>query len=239
MKAVILCGGKGTRLREETEYKPKPMVLVGDKPILWHIMKLYSHYGVNDFVLCLGYKGEMIKDYFTENAMPEWNITFADTGLECHTGGRIAKIKKYLEMEDDENFFLTYGDGVANVDIKKLLDFHISKNKIATITGVKPVSPWGVLEIQSGLVKSFVEKPKTDNWINGGFFVCNRRIFDYLPLDDDCVFEQEPLRSLSAKDELAVYCHDDFWKCVDTFKDLTGLSQLYDKGERRWMVWES
>jgi len=237
MKTVILCGGKGTRLHEETEYKPKPMVLVGGKPILWHIMKLYSHYGFNDFVLCLGYKGEMIKDYFDKNKIPGWNIIFADTGLECQTGGRVAQIKKYLG--EDENFFLTYGDGVSNVDINKLLDFHKEKNKIVTLTGVRPVSPFGVLEIKDSLVKSFREKPKTDNWINGGFFVCNKKVFDFLSSDENCVLEQEPFRAIAAKSELAVYCHDDFWQCLDTFKDLKGLSYLYDKGERRWMVWES
>lgn len=237
MKVVILCGGKGTRLREETEYRPKPMVVVGDKPILWHIMKLYSHYGFNDFVLCLGYKGEMIEDYFDKNKIPGWNIVCVKTGLESQTGSRIAKIKEYLGK--DENFFLTYGDGVANININKLLNFHKEKNKTVTLTGVKPFSPFGILEIQSDLVKSFKEKPKTDSWVNGGFFVCNKKVFDYLSLDDNCIFEQKPLQALAAKGELAAYCHDDFWQCMDTFKDLKGLSYLYDKGERRWMVWEA
>lgn len=239
MKVVILCGGKGTRLREETVFKPKPMVMVGDRPILWHIMKLYSHYGFNDFVLCLGYKGEMIKDYFDKNKIPNWKITFVDTGLECETGSRIAKAKKYLDEDQDNNFFLTYGDGVSSVDINKLLNFHKEKNAVVTLTGVRPISPFGVVEIQVGLVKSFREKPKSDDWINGGFFVCNKKVFDYLSSDGSCVFEQEPLRLLATKGELAAYQHNEFWQCVDTFKDLKGLSHLYDKGQRPWMVWEA
>ena len=260
MKAVILCGGKGTRLREETEFKPKPMVMVGDKPILWHIMKLYSYYGVNDFILCLGYKGEMIKEYFLnydeythdftlqlgsgekkilhhDNTTPNWNITFADTGQEAETGNRIARIKKYLG--GDENFFLTYGDGVANVDIPELLKYHEEKGKTVTVTGIKPRNPFGVLEVDAGLVSTFAEKPKSNDWTNGGFFVCGKKVFDYLSDDGACIFEQTPLRKLAAEGNLAIYQHGDFWHCVDTFKDLKGLDHLYQKGERPWMVWES
>lgn len=259
MKVVILCGGKGTRLREETEYKPKPLIMVGDRPILWHIMKLYSHYGFNDFVLCLGYKGEMIKDYFLNyderahdftlklgsgekkimhhgNATPNWNITFADTGLDCDTGSRVARIKKYIG--NDEDFFLTYGDGVANVNILELLKHHKERGKTVTVTGIQPPNPFGVIEVNEGLVKTFAEKPQSQDWTNGGFFVCNRRVFDKLSDDGKCVFEQKPLRNLAQKGELVVYHHKDFWHCVDTLKHMEGLNALYVKGNRPWMVWE-
>ena len=239
MKVVILCGGRGTRLREETEFRPKPMVMVGNQPILWHIMKLYSYHGFNDFVLCLGYKGGMIKDYFDKNQIPNWKITFAETGLENETGSRIAQIKKYLDEDWDDNFLLTYGDGIANIDINKLLNFHKEKKAVVTLTGVRPTSPFGVVEIQDGLAKSFREKPKSSDWVNGGFFVCNKKVFDYLSSDDSCVLEQGPLRALAVKGELAAYCHDDFWQCVDTFKDLKGLAHLYNQGRRPWMVWET
>ena len=259
MKVVILCGGRGTRLREETEFKPKPMVLVGDCPILWHIMKLYSHYGFNDFILCLGYKGEMIKDYFLnydeanhdftlnlgpegkqiihhEKETPRWNITFADTGLDCETGSRIKRIEKYLD--DDKNFFLTYGDGVADVNIKKLLDFHEEKGKTITVTGIRPTNPFGVIEVDDGLVKTFAEKPQSKDWTSGGFFVCDKKIFSHLSGDGTCVFEKGPLRALATEGELAVYHHNDFWHCVDTFKDVKGLASLHEQGIRPWMVWE-
>lgn len=259
MKVVILCGGKGTRLREETEFRPKPLVLVGDKPILWHIMKLYSHYGYNDFVLCLGYKGDMIKQYFLnydelthdftlqlgsgkknifhhKNDTPHWNITFSDTGLECETGSRIARIKKYLG--EDEDFFLTYGDGVANVNIPALLAYHKEKNKTVTVTGIKPPNPFGVLEVEEGLVRTFAEKHQSKDWTNGGFFVCNKKVFDYLDDSGACTFEQGPLGHLAHKNELAVYRHDDFWHCVDTLKHVEGLNAIYQKGARPWMVWE-
>ena len=239
MKVVILRGGKGTRLREETEFRPKPLVMVGARPILWHIMKLYSHYGFNDFVLCLGYKGEMIRDYFNQNQIHGWKITCAETGQESETGSRIAKIKEHIDQDTDENFFLTYGDGVADVDIEKLLSFHKKNKTTVTLTAVQPISQFGVLEIQDGFVHSFKEKPRLNKWINGGFFVCNKKVFDCLSSDDNCVFEQEPLRSLSEKRELAAFHHSGVWLCMDTFKDLKGLSQLYDQGERPWMVWET
>lgn len=260
MKVVILCGGKGTRLHEETEYRPKALVQVGDKPILWHIMKLYSYYGYKDFILCLGYKGEMIKDYFLnydelshdftlqlgsgekkilhhENNTPNWKITFVDTGLECDTGSRIARVAKYLGGE--ENFFLTYGDGVANVDIPKLLTYHKERRKIVTVTGIKPPNPFGVLEVENGLVRTFAEKHQSKDWTNGGFFVCNKKVFDYLSDDGACIFEQEPLNQLSHHGQLAVYHHNDFWHCVDTLKHVEGLNSLFQKGQRPWMVWES
>jgi glucose-1-phosphate cytidylyltransferase len=260
MKIVILCGGKGTRLREETEFRPKALVAVGNKPILWHVMKLYSHYGFNDFILCLGYKGEMIKDYFLNydelshdftlnlgsgkkeihhynNTTPAWNITFADTGLECETGSRIARIKKYIG--DDEDFFMTYGDGVANVNIPALLQYHKEKARVVTVTGIKPPNPFGVLEVESGLVTSFAEKHQSKDWTNGGFFVCNKKMFDYLSDDGECIFEQGPLNQLSHQGQLAVYQHNDFWHCVDTLKHVEGLNSLYHKGTRPWMAWES
>ena len=259
MKAVILCGGKGTRLREETEFKPKPMVLVGGKPILWHIMKLYSHYGVRDFILCLGYKGHMIKEYFLNynefthdftliigsgkkkivhhgNRTPNWNITFADTGEECGTGSRIARVKKYIGR--DQRFLLTYGDGVADVDIGKLLRHHRKHAKTVTVTGIKPRNPFGVLEVTDALVRTFAEKPQSQDWTNGGFFVCERKVFHHLSDDGECIFEQTPLRMLATKGELAIYPHDGFWHCVDTFKDLKGLDALHQQGHRPWMLWE-
>lgn len=260
MKVVILCGGKGTRLREETEYKPKALVMVGDRPILWHIMKLYSHYGYNDFILCLGYKGDMIKNYFLNydelvhdftlklgsgekkvfhhhNSTPHWNITFADTGLECDTGSRIARVKEYVGSDDD--FFLTYGDGVADVNIKDLYDFHLAQKKTVTVTGVKPPNPFGVIEVRNGSVRTFAEKPKLSDWVNGGFLVCNKKLFNYLSDDGMCVFEKEPLHALARGGELTIYPHNNFWHCIDTLKHVEGLAALYQKGERPWMVWES
>ena len=215
MKVVILCGGRGTRLNEETEFKPKPLVHIGGLPILWHIMKIYSFYGFNDFVLCLGYKGEMIREYFLNldwfnndftlqlgykhrkilkhgKKGIKWNITFVDTGEETQTGGRVLKIKKYIT---EDNFLLTYGDGLSNVNINKLVNFHLSIGKIATLTAVHPMSPFGIIEIKDGLVKSFKEKPRLEGMINGGFFALNKKIFKYL--DENSILEEEPLRKLT------------------------------------------
>ena len=259
MKVIILCGGQGTRLREETEYRPKPLVMVGNRPMLWHIMKLYSHYGYNDFVLCLGYKGEMIKNYFLnydelahdftlhlgsgkkevlhhQNTTPRWSITFADTGQSCETGSRIARIRQYIG--DDEEFMLTYGDAVADVNLADLYKFHQERGKTVTVTGVQPPSPFGVMATNEGLVKAFTEKPQSEDWTNGGFFVCNNKIFDYLSSDGTTVFEQEPLKRLASEGELAIYHHRNFWHCVDTFKHLEGLNAYYKKGNRQWMIWE-
>lgn len=259
MKTVILCGGRGTRLYEETESKPKALVAVGTRPILWHIMKLYSHYGYNDFVLCLGYKGEMIKNYFLnydelahdftlqlgsgkkdiyhhENTTPQWNITFADTGLDCNTGSRIARVQKYIGSDDA--FFLTYGDGVADVNIPELVTYHKERGKTVTVTGIKPPNPFGVLEVSDGLVTSFAEKHRSKDWTNGGFFVCDKKVFNYLDDRGKCIFEQGPLNTLSRENELAVYHHDNFWHCVDTLKHVEGLNSLYQKGNHPWMVWE-
>jgi glucose-1-phosphate cytidylyltransferase len=256
MQVVILCGGKGTRMREETEFKPKPLVEVGGMPILWHIMKIYSQYGFKEFVLCLGYKGAMIKEYFMHfqwlandftlklnrgerkvthhvHELDDWTITFADTGLETETGGRIKKIEKYIKGDD---FFLTYGDAVADINIHALKDHHRKMDRIATITGIHPPSRFGILEVEGGVTKSFLEKPTLAGLINGGFFVLNRKIFDYL--DENCVFEQEPLRSLASKDQLSVYEHRGFWQCMDTFKEVEAFNKQWEEGKRPWVVWE-
>lgn len=261
MKVVILCGGKGTRLREETEYKPKPMVTIGSMPLIWHIMKTYSFYGYNDFILCLGYKGEMIKDYFlhfeewsndftlklrcshdekiihhNQKCLENWNITFADTGNETMTGARVARIKKYLDH--DENFFLTYGDGVSDVNINKLLDFHKKIGKIATLTGVNPSSRYGEIKVKEDLVTEFSEKPQLQGIINGGFFVMNKKVFDYLSEKSNCVLEEEPLKSLAAKQELSVFRHQGFWYAVDTYKQYEELNEMFNKKDTPWMIWD-
>lgn len=252
---VILCGGMGTRLREETEFKPKPLVTIGDMPILWHIMKIYGRYGFREFILCLGYKGHLIKEFFLnypwmandvtlrlrdhrrvvhEIRPPEdWQITFADTGLHTPTGGRVARIRRYVKSED---FCVTYGDGLANVDLDRLVAFHRAKKKIATLTAVHPMSPFGVIESEDGLARSFKEKPRLQGLINGGFFVFHRKIFDYLT--EDSVLEEEPLRTLAGRGQLAVYEHKDFWMCMDTFKDVERLNRMWAEGRRPWVVWE-
>jgi len=257
MKVVILCGGMGTRMREETEFKPKPLVPIGKMPVLWHIMKIYSHYGFKDFVLCLGYKGEMIREYFlnfeemtndfTLNLrskkekvthhhkahLEDWNLTFVDTGPETNTGGRVKRIEHLIEGEE---FFLTYGDGLSNVNIKKLLDYHYSKKKIGTLTAIHPASPFGIIEVSNGIAKSFKEKPRLEGLINGGFFVFNKRIFDYL--EENSVLEEEPLRKLTDEKKLAVYEHNDFWQCMDTFKDVERLNKMWRDGDTPWKAWE-
>ena len=256
MKVVILCGGKGTRMREETEYRPKPLVDVGGKPIIWHIMKIYSSYGFNDFILCVGYKGEMIKQYFMDmywrnndftlhfNGDPKieyhtkeeenWNITIVNTGIETLTGGRLKQIENYIDTDD---FMFTYGDGLSDVDLSKLLAFHKEKGKIATITGVNPISPFGVMGVKNGLIETFKEKPILKDIVNGGFMVVNKAIFKYLP-QEDCFFEQEPLRNLAKDRELAVYKHNGFWIAIDTFKDVETVNKLWAKGENPWKTWE-
>ena len=257
MKVVILCGGKGTRMREETEYRPKPLVIIGEKPIIWHIMNIYSHYGINDFILCLGYKGDMIKQYFNEmnwrnndytihiedglsnidyhtNGNEKWNITMVDTGIETLTAGRLKKIKKYL---DEDEFLMTYGDGVSDVNITELIKYHKQKGKIATITGVNPNSSFGVVEVENGIAKSFTEKPKLNGLINGGFMVVNKKVFDYIP-EEDCMFVQDPLRNIAKNSELAVYEHNGFWIAIDTFKDIKRVNELWNLGEKPWEIWE-
>lgn len=234
MQVVILCGGKGERLREHTEIIPKPLVEIGGKPILWHIMKIYSHYGYNDFILCLGYKGGKIKEYFDQNNSENWNLKFADTGLDTNTGGRIKKIEKYIEAG---NFLATYGDGVSDINIKKLIRYHEKKAKIATMTCTVLQSNFGIVEIDgSNMAVGFGEKPFVNIWINGGFFVFNRRIFDYL--EEDSVLEGQPLEKLAKDRELAVYKYRGFWECMDTYKDTRRLNEFFNSGKAKWVVWD-
>ncbi len=259
MKAVILAGGLGTRLSEETTFKPKPMVEVGGKPILWHIMKIYSAYGINDFVICLGYKGYMIKEYFANyyrhtsdvtydlanntsiihnNNSEKWKVTLVETGENSMTGARIKKVKQYLQGEKD--FCLTYGDGVCNVDIGKTIDFHKKHNKVATLVAVKPAGRFGVLEISENdsQVKNFHEKPSGDgNYINGGFFVFSDKIFDYIPDGDDVVLEQQPLKNLAVDNQLMSYKHENFWYAMDTQRDKIYLENLWASGKADWKKW--
>jgi glucose-1-phosphate cytidylyltransferase len=258
MKVVILCGGMGTRLREETEYRPKPLVNVGGKPILWHIMKTYSAYGFHDFVLCLGYKGEMIKDYFINYDLlnsdftislgtkqvvkhnvvhdeAKWNVSLVDTGEKTQTAGRLARIRKYIG--NDEDFFMTYGDGVSDVNVAELLRFHQDSGRLATLTGVHPVGRFGELTVQDTAVRRFAEKPLGDEvWINGGYFVLNRRVFDYLE-GDQCSFEGPPLERLSGEGQLGVYRHPGFWQCMDTLRDMDQLNQIWTAGKAPWNIW--
>ncbi len=261
MKVAILCGGKGTRLRELTGVLPKPLVEIGGKPILWHIMKIYSYYGFNDFILCLGYKGEMIKEYFMNQAdwryndfildfkskkheiiykannykvkHEDWKITFVDTGQETNTGGRIKKIEEYIGGDD---FFVTYGDGLSDIDLNKLLDFHKKNKKIATITCVNPPSQFGVVEInEEGIITKFEEKPLLNQWISGGFFVFNKRIFDYIREND--ILEKEPFEKLAKERQAIAYKHKGFWKCMDTYKDTRVLNELWKNNKAYWKKW--
>ncbi len=258
MKVVILCGGFGTRLREETEVRPKPMVEIGGRPILWHIMKSYAHYGYTQFVLCLGYKGEMIKRYFynydvlsndfttelgsrklqihSKNKEVNWQVTLADTGLQAKTGARVKRVEQYV---DSDIFMLTYGDGVADININALLAFHRLHGKIGTVTGVIPQSRYGELIIQGGRVTAFREKPAlTEGFINGGYFVFNREVFNYLKDEDECILEREPLERLSADGQLMVYSHTGFWQCMDTPRDLQLLQEMWESGNPPWKMWE-
>ena len=257
MKVVILCGGQGTRLREETEYRPKPLVEVGGKPILWHIMKTYAHYGYCDFVLCLGYRGNMIKEYFLNyEAMnndfticlgqkshldfngahkeQDFCVTLADTGQETMTGGRIKQIEKYV---DSDTFLVTYGDGVADVNIEKLVAFHESHGKIATVTTVRPHSRFGIVEFTTdGTIINFAEKPNIEGWASAGFLVFNRRLFDYLD-GDDCVLERTPLERLTSEGQLMAYRHEGFFYAMDTYREYLYLNELWQSGEAPWAVW--
>lgn len=257
MKTVVLCGGQGTRLREETEFRPKALVNVGNRPILWHIMKIYAHYGVRDFVLCLGYRGEMIKSYFLNyEAMnndfticlggnnrfefhgvhPEqgYAVTLADTGLEAMTGGRIKRIQKYI---DEDVFMVTYGDGVADIDVAKLLEFHRGHGRLATLTAVRPASRFGVLTIDDASeITEFTEKPKLSGWISAGFFVFHRRLFDYLG-GDDCVLEREPLERLATDGQLMAYRHTGFFFAMDTYREYQTLNDMWRQGAAPWKVW--
>lgn len=257
-QTVILCGGRGTRLREYTEAIPKVLVEVGGRPILWHIMKLYAHQGFDDFVLALGYLGDRVKEYFLDEqgwrgrdlrlrlgstrglelldtGADQWSITFADTGQETNTGGRLRRLRRHLR---DEAFFATYGDGLADIDLGALLDFHRGHGRIATVTVVKPRLNFGLLDIEpDGPVTSFREKPRLDAWINGGFFVFDPRVFDYL--DDDSILEREPMERLALEGQLMAYRHEGFWACMDTYKDQSELNAIWAAGEAPWRTWEA
>ena len=257
MNVVILAGGLGSRLSEETILRPKPMVEIGGHPILWHIMNLYAHHGLKQFVLALGYKGEMVKDYFlryfacnsdiTVNLCSgavnyhrtprlDWQVRMIDTGQHSLTGGRLARLKDVQRPEG--TFMVTYGDGVSDVDIPSLLDFHRSHGRIATLTAVRPPARFGTMEFSGGgRVVNFKEKPQTqEGWINGGFFVFEPEIFDYLD-GDDTVLEAAPLENLAADGELYAYHHEGFWQCMDTVRDKNRLQELWDKGDAPWKVW--
>ena len=232
MKTVILCGGRGMRLGEHGINIPKALIEIGGKPMLWHLLKYYSHFGLNEFVLCLGYLGSEIQAYFKANP-DEFKITFVDTGLDTNTGGRLKLIKNYLG--EDEEFCVTYGDGLADVDLPALLQFHRSHHKTATLTAVNPRSQFGVLKLDNeNSVTEFQEKPLLKEWINGGFFVFNRRIFDYL--HDDSILEREPFELLANEREVMAFKHAGFWKCLDTYKDNLEFNQLWDDNEAAWKL---
>ena len=256
-KVVLLCGGLGTRMREETEFRPKPLVEVGGKPLLWHIMKLYSAHGFNDFVCCLGYRGSMIKQYFLEyhalssdmtvslasgdvhyarRDVEDWTVSLVDTGDESMTGARVKRVANHLG--DSDVFMVTYGDGVADIDVADLLDFHRSHGRLATVTGVHPPSRFGELVHDGSEVSRFAEKPASDGLISGGFFVFDRAVLDRISSDPSCVLEREPLEGLAADGELQVYRHDGFWQCADTVRDVELLRSLWDRGEAPWRVWD-
>ncbi len=254
MKAVILCGGLGSRLSEETHVKPKPMVEIGGRPILWHIMKIYAHYGLSDFVLALGYKGEVVKDYFlhyharlsdltvqlgtgrAEYSNPtaeDWTVSLVDTGVDTMTGGRLLRLKPRLPTTGP--FMLTYGDGVADVDLSALLAFHRAHGKLATVTAVRPSARFGGMHLQSGMVLDFKEKPQSgEGWINGGFFVFEPGVFDYLT-GDDTVLEQSPLENLAKEGQLMAYEHHGYWQCMDTIRDRNVLQAGWDSGVPPWL----
>lgn len=257
MKVLILAGGFGSRLSEETDIRPKPMAEIGGKPILWHIMKHYSHFGFNEFVILLGYKGYYIKEYFANyflhqsdvtidlsnnqmqvhnNTSEPWKVTLLDTGLNTMTGGRIKRAKEFI---NNQTFMLTYGDGVSNINLHELLKFHKNHGKAITMTSVQPEGRFGALQIDtSQKVLSFMEKPKGDgSWINGGFFVCEPKVIDYIA-DDDTIFEREPLENLAKDGELYTYRHDGFWKCMDTLRDKNQLNELWNSDNAKWKIWD-
>jgi glucose-1-phosphate cytidylyltransferase len=256
---VILCGGMGTRLREETERLPKPLVPIGDKPILWHIMKIYAQHGFRRFILCLGYKSWLIKEFFLRyrevvsdftlemnsdhqpvfrdsRADENWEVTCAETGLLTHTGGRLWRVREYI---DTETFMFTYGDGIGRVDISALIDFHYEQGRIGTVTGVHPGSRYGEMRVDGTKAVQFAEKPElVEGFVSGGFFVFQREFFKYLNDDPALWLEQAPLEDLSRDGELALYRHQDYWLGMDTYRDLTELSELWESGEAPWKVWE-
>lgn len=257
MKVVILAGGLGTRISEESHLKPKPMIEIGEKPILWHIMKIYSHYGYNEFIICLGYKGHKIKEYFMDyylhssditfdfannnnmtihnNVSEPWKVTLVDTGLNTNTGGRIKRVKDYI---GNETFMLTYGDGVSNVNINELVEYHYFHNKIITMTAIQPGGRYGVLDIdERNNINKFTEKAKEDGgWVNGGFMVVKPEIFEYIQ-DDNTIFELEPLKKVAEEGQLIAYKHNHFWQCMDTQRDKRLLEDLWSSNNAPWKVW--
>lgn len=257
MKVVILAGGYGTRISEESHLKPKPMIEIGDMPILWHIMKYYSHYGYNDFIICCGYKGYVIKEYFANyylhhsdvtfdfsdcnnihihsNIAEPWRVTLVDTGVNTMTGGRVKRVKDFI---GDESFMLTYGDGISDVDINKLIEFHKASGKIATLTAIQPGGRFGVLNIDNnGIIVGFSEKRRQDGgWINGGFMVFESKIFDYIE-DDQTILEKYPLVQLAREGELVAYMHNGFWQCMDTIRDKQVIEDLIKSNKTPWIKW--
>lgn len=258
MKVVILCGGQGTRLREETEFRPKPLVDIGGRPVLWHIMKFYAHFGFREFVLCLGYRGSMIKEYFLNyeamnsdftialgekhkleyhdvHGEQDYKVTLVDTGLDTATGGRVARTRPYVK---DDLVMVTYGDGLIDIDIKKALDFHKAHGKLATVTTVRPLSRFGIVELDTaGKVERFSEKPQVDGWASAGYFIFNRRVYDYLT-GDDCVLEREPLEKLAREGQLVAYRHDGFFFAMDTYREYLQINDMWDRGAAPWKVWK-
>ena len=257
MKAVILAGGLGTRLAEETSLRPKPMVEIGEKPILWHIMKIYSAHGINDFIVCLGYKGYMIKEYFANyymhsadlrvnmatndieylNSQSEpWNVTLVDTGAESQTGGRLGRVAKYLDP--DEPFLFTYGDGVGDIDVAASIEFHKREGRKCTMTAVSPPGRFGALKLDGTQITDFMEKPQGDNAvINGGYFVCDPSVVDLID-GDDCIWERKPLEALANQGELSAYTHKGFWQPMDTLREKRYLQSLWDSGKAPWKIWK-
>jgi glucose-1-phosphate cytidylyltransferase len=256
VKVVILAGGLGTRLAEETAVRPKPMVEIGGKPILWHIMKIYSAHGHHEFIICCGYKGYMIKEYFAhyflhmsdvtfdmekncmevhEKNVEPWRVTLVDTGAQTQTGGRLGRIRPYL---DNEDFCFTYGDGVSDVDITKLIAFHCSQGTLATVTAVRPPGRFGALNLEKTKILGFQEKPEGDGgWINGGFFVLSPRVLEYIS-GDTSVWEREPMEQLAREGNISAYLHDGFWQCMDTLRDKIRLEDLWESGEAPWKIWD-
>jgi glucose-1-phosphate cytidylyltransferase len=254
MKAIIFAGGLGTRISEETDIKPKPMVMIGEKPLLWHIMKIYSSHGINDFIICLGYKGYVIKEYFNnyllhcsdvtidlkknslsihQNSSEDWRVTLIETGLETMTGGRLQQAFSYL---DDEDFCLTYGDCVSNIDITQTIKFHKEHKKIATVTAVRPSARFGSLKLSGNSVTAFEEKPKNEGgWINGGFFVLSKDVKNYL-INNQTIWEKEPLEKLSADNQLEAYFHEGFWQPMDTLREKMLLEEYWENGAP-WKIW--
>ena len=234
MKAVILAGGYGTRISEESHLRPKPMIEIGGKPILWHIMKIYASHGINDFVVCCGYKAEIIQEYFESFDSEKWNVQLVDTGLDTMTGGRIKRIEQYL----DDTFCLTYGDGVSDVDVSKLITFHKSKNTVATLTAIHPPERFGVLNISDDFVTEFHEKHSGESsWVNGGFFVFEPSILDYLQGGDPTILERKPLETLAREKKLSAFKHNGFWYPMDTLRDKKYLEELWNSNSAPWKKW--